>query len=94
MAVRYKQLCFKCKKKYVEATWKDRYILCYDCQKAELSIEIKNPKMKKLFDIPESFYEKNSFLRSIKVNYLKFGNLTDKQIEYFKKTVDKLKKEK
>lgn len=93
MAVRYKQLCFRCKKKYVEATWKDRYITCYDCQKNELNKEIKNSKMKKLFDIPEKFYEKNSFLRSIKINYLRFGNLTEKQLNAFKETVAKMKKE-
>lgn len=43
--------------------------------------------MKKLFDIPEEYYKKNAFLRSIKSNYLKFGKLSDKQIEYFEKTV-------
>ena len=44
--------------------------------------------MKKLFDIPESFYKENSFLRDIKINYLRFGNLSEKQIEAFKKVVN------
>jgi hypothetical protein len=47
--------------------------------------------MKKMFDIPEEFYMQNSFLRSIKMNYLKFGNLTEKQIEVFNKVVNDLK---
>lgn len=47
--------------------------------------------MKKMFDIPEDFYKKNSFLRSIKINYLRYGKLTEKQIEAFKKAVDKMK---
>lgn len=64
---------------------------CYDCQKSELSGEIKDPKMKKMFDIPEEFYKQSSFLRSIKSNYLKFGSLTDKQIEFFKKVVAEMK---
>jgi len=49
--------------------------------------------MKKMFDIPEEFYVSNSFLRDIKVKYLRFGNLSDKQIEAFKKTVANLLKE-
>lgn len=68
-----------------------RYAICYDCQKDELNKEIKDPKMKKLFNIPEEFYKENSFLRSIKSNYLRFGNLTEKQVEAFKKTVKNLK---
>ena len=55
--------------------------------------EIKDPKMKKMFDIPEEFYKENSFLRDIKIKYLKFGELTEKQIAAFKKTVENLKKE-
>jgi len=47
--------------------------------------------MKKLFDIPEKFYQENLFLRNIKSNYLRFGKLSDKQIEAFKKTVEKMK---
>lgn len=85
MAVRYKQKCFKCRKNYVLVSGMHNYAICYDCQKEELSKEIKDPKMKKLFDIPEECYKQNSFLRSIKSNYLRYGALTEKQIEAFKK---------
>jgi hypothetical protein len=47
--------------------------------------------MKKLFNIPEEFYKQNSFLRSIKINYLKYGELSEKQIDTFKEVVKKLK---
>ena len=50
--------------------------------------------MKKFFDIPEELYKKSSFLRSIKSNYLRFGQLSEKQIVAFKSTVEKLGKEK
>ncbi|MBU0929757.1 MAG: hypothetical protein KJ623_01665 [Nanoarchaeota archaeon] len=90
--VRYKQLCNKCKKNYVVVTYKQYYALCYDCQKNELKGKIKNPAMKKMFDIPEEFYKENSFLRNIKINYLKFRKLSEKQIEVFKKVVKKMKK--
>ncbi len=56
-----------------------------------MSGEIKDPKMKKLFDIPDEYYQKNSFLRSIKINYLRYESLSEKQIEAFKKTVKNLK---
>ena len=91
MAIKYKQKCAKCKKNYVTITWKQRYPICYDCQKDELKGEIKNLKMKKLFKIPEDYYKENSFLRSIKINYLKFGKLTEKQIETFKLVVKRIK---
>ena len=72
-------------------TYKQRYPICYDCQKKELEGKIKDPKMKRLFNIPEEFYKQNSFLRSIKINYLKYGELSKKQIDTFKEVVKKLK---
>ena len=91
MAVKYKLKCIRCKKNYVTATWKDRYVICYECQKKEMEGEIKDPKLKKLLDIPEEFYRKSSFLRNIKINCIRYGKLTEKQIGAFKKTVQKLK---
>jgi len=91
MAIKFQQKCNKCKKNYVTISHRQRYAICYECQKPELEGEIKDPKMKKLFDIPEEFYKKNIFLRNIKANYLRFGSLTEKQIEAFKKTVKALK---
>lgn len=91
MAVNFKQLCNKCKKNYVVTNYKQTYVVCYDCQKEDLKKEIKDPKMKKLFDLPEEWYKESSFLRSVKLYYLKFGTITEKQLEYFKKAVEKLK---
>ncbi len=92
MAVKFKQLCNKCKKNYIIITFKQNYALCYDCQKDDLKKEIKDPKMKKLFNIPEQFYKDNSFLRNIKLYYLKFGSLSEKQMEAFKKSAERMKK--
>ena len=89
----YKQLCARCKKNYVLASWRNKYLTCYDCQKTELSKEIENKKMKKFFDLPEDFYKKNAFLRNIKLSYLRFGELSEKQTEAFKTTVAKIKDE-
>lgn len=53
--------------------------------------EITDPEMKQLFDIPEEYYKESMFLRNIKINYLKYGNLTEKQIAAFKKVAAKIK---
>jgi len=87
--IKYKVKCCICKKNYILVTRRTNYPVCYDCQKSELQGEIKDPKMKKMFDIPEELYKNNSFLRNIKINYLKWGSLSDKQIDAFKKAVDK-----
>lgn len=87
----YKQRCFRCKKNYVVVTWNQNYVTCYECEKDELNTEIKDAKMKKIFNIPEGFYRKNSFLRSIKLNYIRHGRLSEKQIEAFKNLVKRLK---
>ena len=50
--------------------------------------------MKKMFDIPEEFYRESLFLRNIKSSYLRFGKLSGKQIEWFKKVVEDMKKSK
>lgn len=89
--VNYKQKCIKCKENYVIVSWKQKYPICYECQKQELNKKVKNPKMKKLFDIPEEFYKQSLFLRNVKLYYLKFKTLSKKQVEAFKKTVKKLK---
>ena len=93
MGVRYKQKCARCKKNYVTASFHQRYVLCYDCQKDELSGEIKDAALKAILDIPEDFYRKNAFLRDIKANAISYQKLSDKQIEAFKKVVGKMKEE-
>ena len=94
MPIQYQQKCMRCRKNYVTVSGKQRYAVCYECQKKDMEGKITDPKMKKLFDIPEDLYKENSFLRDIKINYLRYGKLSERQIEAFKKTVKKLKEEK
>lgn len=91
MVAQFKQLCALCKKNYVLMSSKERFPVCYDCHKPQMSKDVKDPKMKKLFDIPEEYYKNNIFLRNIKINYLRFGSLTENQVNAFKKTVEKIK---
>lgn len=68
-----------------------QFPICASCQLAEINQPIDDKVMKKFFDIPHALYEQSSFLRSIKSNYLKFGNLSEKQREMFVKVVEELK---
>lgn len=83
----------KCKDNYVLTSNRKEYLICYECQREELSQPIEDKEMKAFFDIPLALYKQSNFLRDIKVKYLRYGNLTEKQKEYFKKTVDKLLEE-
>ena len=85
--VSYKKKCSVCNKNYVLTNSRQNFIICYECQKKQMEGEINNPEMKKMFDISEAFYKKSQFLRNIKINYLRFGSLTEKQIAAFKKVV-------
>ena len=88
MVTKFKTKCKRCNKNYVIVTGRDRYPVCYDCQEKDLQGEVSDPAMKELFEIPEDYYKKSMFLRSIKINYLRYGSLTEKQIAAFKKHVE------
>ncbi len=68
-----------------------QFPLCVDCHLKQLNHPIDDPEFQKLFDIPLKLYQESYFLRKIKENYLRFGSLTEKQIETFKKVVEDLK---
>jgi len=84
----YKELCKICKTERVLIKSRKQFPICIKCQMKNFDQEIKDPKFKKLFDIPKEDYINNSFLRDIKSRYLRFGNLSEKQIEVFKKVVE------
>lgn len=92
--ITFKQKCSRCKDNMVLIKGGRGYQqpICFDCQKKELDQPIEDEKMKEFFDIPEKFYEENAFLRSIKINYLRYQNLSERQMECFEKTVNDMKK--
>lgn len=59
----------------------------------DLNQEIKDPEMKKFFDIDEKLYEQSYFLRDIKKNYILNEVLTEKQISAFEKVVKDITEE-
>lgn len=75
-------------------TTRNRFPVCYDCQKGQLAGKIRDPELSKLCDIPEDLYRMDPFLRDIKIKAINQNSLTEKQIEAFKKTVRRLLSEK
>jgi PHP family Zn ribbon phosphoesterase len=90
MAVKYKIKCIRCKKNYVLSSYRQRNNTCEECQEKDMKGEVTDPALKKLLDIPEAYYKENSFLRNIKIAALRYGKLTDRQIEVFKDVAQKL----
>jgi hypothetical protein len=86
--VEYKERCILCKKAMVLIKSKRQKAICSPCQfKGVSDKEITDPVFKKMFDIDERLYEQSYFLRDIKAKYLRFGQLSEKQIEVFNKVV-------
>jgi hypothetical protein len=87
-----------CKKNMVLITNYRQKPICSDCQMGDMEPleNMKDPKMKKMFDIPQKLYEENSFLRDIRLKFERFDYLTERQIEVFKKVakeeIEELKK--
>ena len=65
-----------------------------ECEMKTVNEPVEDAKFVKMFDIPLEWYKENPFLRSVRYQYGRFGDLSDKQIEAFKKTVKEMKKEK
>lgn len=91
MRPRYKQLCAICRKSHVLISSGNQFPICTACSMRQIDKPIEDAAFKKLFDIDQKLYESSSFLRSIKSNYLRFGSLSEKQIEVFKKVAAELK---
>ncbi len=79
-----------CKKTMVIMKSRRQKAICTPCQFRGIddSKPITDPAMQKLFNIDPKLYERSYFLRDIKAKYLRFGNLTEKQIEVFAKVAE------
>ncbi|MBI2547364.1 MAG: hypothetical protein HYW23_02870, partial [Candidatus Aenigmarchaeota archaeon] len=77
--------CAICRKNHVLISARGQFPICTACSMRQISQPITDEKFRKLFDIDNKLYEESSFLRSIKSNYLRFGSLSEKQIDTFKR---------
>jgi hypothetical protein len=87
---KYKQLCAICRKEHTLISMRNQFPICQTCSMRQISQPIEDAKFKKLFDIDQKLYEQSSFLRNIKSSYIRFKNLSVKQIETFKKVAEEL----
>lgn len=87
---KYKQRCALCKKNMVLMYSARQFPICTDCHMKRIAEPIKGKKYDFL-NIPDELYRESSFLRNIKESFLRFGSLSEKQIEVFKKVVGDLK---
>ncbi len=87
---KYKQICAICRKNHVLISARGQFPICTACSMREISKPIEDETFRKMFDIDPKLYEQSSFLRSIKSNYLRFGSLSEKQVETFKKVAAEL----
>lgn len=91
---RYKQKCGLCKQNMVIIYSSRQFPICVVCHMKQIAEPVTDPQYKQLLDIPQELYQQSLFLRNIKQSYLRFGSLTEKQIEVFKKAVQDLKNSK
>ena len=71
---------------------RQRFVVCMECEMKEVKKPVKDEKFKKMFDIPIEWYKENHFLRSVRYQYGRYEELSENQIEAFKKTVKEMKK--
>ncbi len=88
---KFKQRCALCKDNMVVMYSGRQFPICVSCHMKRIDQPIEGEKYKKLLDIPKESYKKSLFLRNIKESYLRFGSLTEKQVEAFRKTIKELK---
>ena len=88
----YKQRCFLCHKNWaLVRSGRNKFAVCMECEMKTVVEPVEDSMYKKLFDIPLDWYKENPFLRSVRFQYGRYGDLSEKQIEAFKKTVKEMK---
>ena len=87
---RFKEKCKICKEKWV-LVYPREYTICLECQMKQIFSEEVTEKEYEFLNQPKELFEKSKFLRNIRRSYLMYKDLTDKQIEAFKKAVKDIK---
>lgn len=87
--VSYKQTCILCRKNKVLISSYKQKPICSECGTREFK-EVTEEPFKTLFAIPPELYSESSFLRSIRSNYHRYGSLSEKQVEVFKRVAKEM----
>ena len=88
--LQFKEKCRVCKANWVLKT-RRQYPICVKCHMKQIFSEEVTDKKFKFLNCDKSLYEKSRFLRNIRQSYLMYKELSESQIETFKKAVKDLK---
>ncbi len=89
-APKFKQKCKICHKEWVVIRGRE-FPICVKCHMRQMTFEKITQLKYKFLNISKKLYEKSRFLRSIRQSYLRYEELTEKQIKAFKKAVKELR---
>lgn len=87
--LKFKKKCALCRDKMAIITSFSQFPVCDCCQMKRIKGNIAD-KEYEFLNINDKLYKESYFLRNIKENYLRYGNLSEKQIEAFKKVVKEM----
>ena len=86
----FKQKCKICKIDWTLVNYRD-FPICVKCHMKQIFSEEVEDKKYDFLNISKTLYEKSRFLRNIRQAYLMYKELSEKQIEAFKTTAQKIK---
>ncbi len=86
----FKQKCKLCKTEWVIMNYKE-YPICVKCQMRQAFSEEITAKKYLFLEIDKKLYEQSRFLRNIRQSYMRYKELTAKQIAAFKKVAEEVK---
>lgn len=88
--LKFKKKCNVCKENWVLVRHRE-YTICTPCHMKQIFSEEITDKKYKFLNISKELYEQSRFLRNIRQSYIRYKELTEKQIDAFKKTVKDVK---
>ena len=88
--LRFKKKCNICKEKWVLVKSRE-YTICVPCHMKKIFSEEVTDKAYDFLNADREIYEESRFLRNIRQSYLMYKELSDKQIEVFKKVLEDVK---
>jgi len=88
----FKKKCRICNDKWVLDQPK-QFTICTECHMKQIFSEEVTDKKYAFLNISHDLYQKSRFLRNIRQSYVRFHELSEKQVSAFKETVKSLKSE-
>ncbi len=88
--LKFKKKCNICKKVWVVVRSRE-YTICVPCHMKQIFSQEVTDKKFDFLNIDRELYEESRFLRNIRQSYLMYNELSEKQVEAFKKVAEDVK---